>query len=119
MSFLFKCLCAGVILAMVTSCASGSKAGKKEKALTQEEHFLLALKATERGNLEEAVTEYQQVLKIDPKCARAYVNLGIVYGRQGRSSEEVSSYKKAVAIDPKLAEAYFHLGVAYYELKAR
>jgi tetratricopeptide (TPR) repeat protein len=56
---------------------------QKDKAVTMEEHFQLAFKAEERGNLEEAVSEYQKVLKIDPKQARAHLNLGIVTESRG------------------------------------
>ena len=56
-----------VIVLSLVSCAGGSKVKKEDKALGIEEHFQLAFTAAERGNLEEAVNEYQKVLKLDPK----------------------------------------------------
>ncbi len=70
------------IMLLLISCAAGSKTEKKDKALMIEEHFQLAYRAAERGDLEEAVREYQKVLRLDSKNAKAHLNLGIVYGRQ-------------------------------------
>jgi tetratricopeptide (TPR) repeat protein len=60
---------------------------KKEKVLRIEEHFQLAFGAAERGNLEEAIKEYKKVLKLDSKHAKAHLNLGGIYGRQGKWKE--------------------------------
>ena len=131
------------ILAMILllmACAGASKTEKKEKNVTIEEHFQLASKAADKGNLEEAVREYKKVLELDSKNARAHLNLGIVYGRQGNLiveppkdildlaayhieqipktsmwRKEISEYKEALRIDPHFAEARFNLGVAYQE----
>jgi tetratricopeptide (TPR) repeat protein len=133
------CLVLGMIL-LLTACAGGSKTEKKDKNLAIEEHFQLARNAAERGNLDEAVRQYKRVLELDPKNAKAHLNLGIVYGRQWNLiieppkdildlaayhleqlpktsmwKKEVSEYKEALRIDPNFAEAHFNLGVAYQE----
>jgi Tfp pilus assembly protein PilF len=79
---------------LLISCAGGNKTEKKDKAVTIEEHFQLAYSAAERANLDEAASEYQKVLKLDSKNAKAHLNLGIVYGRQGKWKKEVSEYEK-------------------------
>ncbi len=101
------------MILLLVSCAGGSKTEKSDKAVTVEEHFELAYRAAARGDLKEAVTEYQKVLKLDSKNAKAHLNLGIVYGRQEQWKKEISQYKKAIDVDPNFAEAYFNLGVAY------
>ena len=132
-----------LVLAMILllmACAGASRTEKKEKNVTIEEHFQLACNAAEKGNLDEAVREYKRVLELDSKNAKAHLNLGIVYGRQGNLivelpkdpldlivyrlkqfpkksmwKKEISEYKKALRIDPHFAEAHFNLGVAYQE----
>jgi len=136
------CLAFGMILLLI-ACAGASKSEKKDKTdrnLTVEEHFQLARNAAEKGNLDEAVRQYKRVLELDPKNARAHLNLGIVYGRQWNLiieppkdildlaayhleqlpktsmwKKEVSEYKEALRINPNFAEAHFNLGVAYQE----
>jgi len=70
------------VIFLLISCAAGNKTEKKDKTLMIEEHFELAYRAAAKGTLREAVTEYQKVLKLDSKNAKAHLNLGIVYGRQ-------------------------------------
>ena len=101
------------VILLIASCAGGSKTEKKDKAVTIEEHFQLAYSAAQRGDLREAVKEYQKVLDLDSKNAKAHLNLGIVYGRQEQWKKEISQYEKAIRVDPDFAEAYFNLGVAY------
>jgi len=101
------------MILLLISCAGGSKNEKKDKDVTIEEHFQLAYSAAERGNLDEAAKEYQKVLKLDSKNAKAHLNLGIVYGRQKKLKKEISEYEKALRIDPHFAGAHFNLGVAY------
>ncbi len=78
------CLALTMIVLLI-ACAGASKTEKKDnkdKNVTIEEHFQLASNAAEKGNLDEAVRQYKRVLELDPKNAKAHLNLGIVYGRQ-------------------------------------
>ena len=97
-----------MILLLIT-CAGGKKAEKKDGVMSIEEHFRLGFDAAGRGNLEEAVSEYKEVLRLDPKNSRAHLNLGIVYGRQGKLGEEISEYKKAIAYRPAIRRGLFQL----------
>jgi len=69
--------CVMSAMLLLISCAGGSKTEKKDKAINIAEHFELGFRAAEKGNLEEAIFEYQSVLKLDPKHSRAHLNLGI------------------------------------------
>ena len=89
MKTIVKYLCFVVMVLLLISCAGGSKGRRSDKTLTLEDHFQLGFNAAERGNLEEAVSEYKKVLKMDPKHSRARLNLGIVYARQGKWKEEI------------------------------
>ena len=115
MKRIMNCLFVGTMVILLVACSGGSKVKKQDKVASAEEHFQLAFNAAERGNLGEAVSEYKQVLKLDPKHVQAHLNLGIVYGRQGKWKDEISEYKRAISIDPKFSPAYFALGVAYAE----
>jgi len=47
-----------------------------------QEHFLAAQQAQQRGQLDEAIAEYQQVVRLEPQLPEAYANLGLVYYAQ-------------------------------------
>jgi tetratricopeptide (TPR) repeat protein len=55
-------------------------------------------------------------LKIDPKFAEAYLQLGIVYAARTEMSSAVTAYESATNADPNLAEAHFRLAQAYKKL---
>jgi Tfp pilus assembly protein PilF len=79
-----------LMMVLLISCAGSSKTETKDRPLTFDDYFQLGFKAAEKGNLEEASSQYQRALKIDPKNAEAHLNLGAVYGRQAKGKQEIS-----------------------------
>jgi tetratricopeptide (TPR) repeat protein len=59
-----------------------------------------------------AEQEWRLVIKLVPKDARAWVNLGVALNRQNKSREAIGAWTQATTIDPKLAGAHFNLGLA-------
>jgi tetratricopeptide (TPR) repeat protein len=55
-------------------------------------------------------------LKINPRFAEAYLQVGIVYAAMGNISNAVVAYESARDADPNLAEAHFRLAQAYKKL---
>ena len=55
-------------------------------------------------------------LKINPKFAEAYLQLGIVYAAMAEMNKAVTAYQAASDADPELAEAHFRLAQAYKKL---
>jgi len=68
-----------------------------------------------QGRLEEAVTHYNEAVRLKPDYAEAYNNLGDALHGLGRLEEAVASYKKALRLMPDLAGAYYNLGNALQE----
>jgi tetratricopeptide (TPR) repeat protein len=54
-----------------------------------------------------------KAVRLDAKCADAYLQLGILYFSQRDAGKAIALYLKAIAADPKLAEAHYRLAVAY------
>ena len=57
------------------------------------------------GRLDDAVWAYQQAVWRDPRCSRAYVNLGNVLRKQGKLDQARFRYRQAMAADPTSFEA--------------
>ena len=65
----------------------------------------------------EVAGEVESLLKksiaLDPKFAKAYLQLGILYSAMGEIAKASDAYQKSVTADPNLAEARFRLGQIY------
>jgi tetratricopeptide (TPR) repeat protein len=57
-----------------------------------------------------------KAVRIDPKFAAAYLQLGVVYSARGEIDKAVAALQEATAADPNLAEAHFRLGQAYKKM---
>ena len=76
-------------------------------------HYNLGFLLKAKGELKEAVQEFQTVVRLKPDYADAYVNLGVVYVLQQKLDAAEQAYEEAIRLRPTLAEAYYNLGVFY------
>lgn len=67
----------------------------------------------EKGQLTEAIQEYQIALKLYPYDSNTHNNLGLIYAEQGRLIEAVQHFKITIKLEPNNAEGYNNLGLAY------
>ena len=88
-----------------------------ENALANYFYAMAIWKQQGQPAADSALQQIEALLKravtIDPKCADAYLQLGILYFSQHQFDLAIASYKKAVAANPQLGEAHYRLGVAY------
>ncbi len=66
------------------------------------------------GNGGPAVTSYENAARLDPKIAKPYYKIGLVYARSKNIVASVEAFNKAVSIDSNYALAYKELGETYY-----
>jgi tetratricopeptide (TPR) repeat protein len=69
------------------------------------------------GRLEDAVTAFQQALRVEPNYADAHGNLGNIFYYQGRHDEAVASYRRAIELRPISAVFHGNLGNVLAELQ--
>jgi tetratricopeptide (TPR) repeat protein len=62
------------------------------------------------GRLSEAVTQYEEAVRLRPGYAEAHSNLGNALDSLGLTREAITEYEEAVRLDPALAEAHCNLG---------
>ena len=67
----------------------------------------------EKGDLDRAIADYSEAIRLDPKYAYAYNNRGNAYYDKGDHDRAIADYSEAIRLDPKYAQAYFNRGVAY------
>jgi len=69
------------------------------------------------GRSEEAVTHYQEALRINPDSDEAHNNMGVALSDQGRFNEAVAHYKEALRIKPDYAAVHNNWGNALVGLR--
>lgn len=68
-------------------------------------------------NSVDALSDFNGVLKLDPKLIRAYYNIGRIYSHTNQSDLALENFKKALAINPESIPIY--LGIArMYAMRA-
>ncbi len=90
-----------------------SPAGSQTKSDRIIEHFNRGLRYSFSKNYDDAIKEFEEVLKLNPNSAEAYNNIGFAYFDKGDIDNAIIQHKKALEINPRLANAYYGLALAY------
>ncbi|HAV43074.1 TPA: hypothetical protein DCX15_03570 [bacterium] len=109
---------------------------EREMFSKAEEHYLLALELlpnipelryslgityanlgiTEEVYLDKAITEYENAIKLNPKFAKPYYGMGLIYFyKKGMLETGILNMKRAIELGPDYIDAYVALGRMYYE----
>ncbi|MGA2468126.1 MAG: tetratricopeptide repeat protein, partial [Thermodesulfobacteriota bacterium] len=67
----------------------------------------------DKGQYDQAISDFNKALEINSKYAYAYNNRGMAYRDKGQYDQAISDYNKALEINPKYAYAYNNRGIAY------
>ena len=81
---------------------------------TQKQYALILLK---KGDFNNALNAFKDVIKIKPDDIESLLNIGIILYRNKEFSEAIEYLNKIIEIDENNADAYFYLGSCYEELK--
>jgi tetratricopeptide (TPR) repeat protein len=104
-------------MAICLSTRAGSAAPQASStAAVAERHFRAALQAQTSAHFDVAVREYQAVLRLQPRLAEAYGNLGLVYYLQSNFEQSAQALSKASALKPGLRGLDLLLGMDYVRL---
>lgn len=74
-------------------------------------HIRRAADLERAGQIEGAIAEMQEALRVEPGSVQAETNLVSLYGRLGRYDEAAAHYKAGLAIDRDQADLHYNYGV--------
>jgi tetratricopeptide (TPR) repeat protein len=77
--------------------------------------FNRAVALQKAGKLEEAISEYERFLALQPSNVEAHSNLGAAFAAQGRYAEAIEQYQQALHVDETNVQVRLNLAVAYYK----
>jgi tetratricopeptide (TPR) repeat protein len=67
----------------------------------------------DKGDVDRAIANYDQAIKLDPNYAEAYNNRGNAYSHKGDNLRAIADYDQAIKLDPKDALTYSNRGKWY------
>jgi tetratricopeptide (TPR) repeat protein len=65
------------------------------------------------NDLDRAMADFNESMRIDPTYPPAYNNRGITWYRRGELDRAIADYDQAIRLDPKDAEACYNRGLAW------
>ena len=65
-----------------------------------------------KGDLDGAISDYNQAIKLNPKLAKAYYNRGLARYDKGSLDEAIADYDQAIKLNPKYEDAYVNRALA-------
>ncbi len=74
-----------------------------------DEHNARGIELADRGWLEEAISEFNRAIELDPQSAHARDNLGTVLAEQGRLTDALIQFVDALKSDPESPTAHHYL----------
>jgi len=94
----------------------GRLKAEQDAGSTIQELAVQARTAEACGQLDLAAQKYRAILKLEPKLAPAYNNLGRLYFKQGRYTEAISVLRQGLTLDSQMAASRALLGIALFEV---
>jgi len=96
-----------IVLFFLFSCASTQQ--KQDESRDAKFYNNRGIAFGEKGQYDQAISDFNQAIAINPRYNKAYNNRGIVYRLRGQYNQAISDFNKAIAINPLDAEAYNNL----------
>ncbi|HUB66459.1 MAG TPA: tetratricopeptide repeat protein [Candidatus Methylacidiphilales bacterium] len=78
-------------------------------------HYSVANVLLQKGQLDEAMAQFQAVKRMKPDIAEAYCNCGNIFVRKGELDKAIPEFQKALEIRPNYAEAHENLGDVFVQ----
>jgi protein O-mannosyl-transferase len=76
-------------------------------------HNNLGLILEEKGQFDEAMSHYQEVIRLNPNDAVGYINRGNIYYKIGQYQMAIEDYNKAIGLKHDYTKAYIDRAIVY------
>jgi tetratricopeptide (TPR) repeat protein len=102
-------LLAGGVIVLFTGCVPPATQNAEYYSNRGTAHF-------KKGEYDQAISDFNRALEINPRFADAYYNRGYAYGSKGQYDEAIADYSRVIELSPRFADAYYSRGFAYLNI---
>lgn len=92
----------------LSRCKKLANRGAKAVRAQADAHLADGLKQAWEGDIDGAITAFDQAIAVAPDLSVAYLNRGLAYDRQGESARAIADLDRAVRHAPQSARAYYN-----------
>jgi tetratricopeptide (TPR) repeat protein len=85
--------------------------------MTAQDYFLRGYERGAKGNLDAAIADYTEALRLEPRFVSACNNRGVIYSKQGNFRAAIADFDQSIHLKGDDAEVWFDRGNAKYQLK--
>ncbi|MGA2441877.1 MAG: tetratricopeptide repeat protein, partial [Tepidisphaeraceae bacterium] len=78
-------------------------------------HYALGVALGHAGQIDPAIDQLRQAIRLKPDLFEAHTNLGVLLGRRGKPDEAMAAFSEAVRLRPDVAELHVNLSNALRE----
>ena len=96
-------------------CAAGVSAPAIAQSPEVQAAFQHGAAALHEGRNADAEREFRSAVRLDPQLPVAYLDLGLVLGKEGKLTEAIETIRKGLQLDPRLESAHMFLGIFLYQ----
>jgi tetratricopeptide (TPR) repeat protein len=75
-------------------------------------HNGLGVALDKKGQIDEAISQFQAAIRLNPNHADVHYNLGVAFYQRGRTAEAIGQFQEAIRLKPDHAPAHNNLGTA-------
>jgi tetratricopeptide (TPR) repeat protein len=97
----------------IAGCTALINSGRGTRQNLAIAHYIRGTTYGMKGDLDRAIADFNEAIKLNPKVAAAYVNRGKAYGDKGEIDRAIADYNKAIELNPKYSFAYNGRGHRY------
>ncbi|HIO08848.1 TPA: tetratricopeptide repeat protein, partial [Candidatus Poribacteria bacterium] len=63
---------------------------------------------------QQAITEFERVIEINPESEWSHYNLGLVHYNQGEYQQAIKQFERVIEINPESEWSHYNLGLVHY-----
>jgi Flp pilus assembly protein TadD len=77
-------------------------------------HNTLGNAFLDKNRIDDAISEYQEAVRLSPGYAEAHLHLGIALAKKGQLDEAINQFQEVVLLEPNDVDAHYDLATALY-----